>query len=158
MSEEYLNKQTSLKNFKSKYILIFVLSYLHERRKLEIIKYNKNLQNILDIKLINYKFLSRSYIIYETNGKGKEYCWDRPKEIIFEGEYKNGERNGHGKEYVNSGILSYEGEYENGKRNGIGKEYYCDGEFFEVEFQNGIQVNENVNNDSFCVFTDSESD
>ena len=92
----------------------------------------------------------------DGQGNVVEYDYDGNK--IFEGEYKNGERNGHGKEYVNSGILSYEGEYENGKRNGIGKEYYCDGEFFEVEFQNGIQVNENVNNDSFCVFTDSESD
>ena len=35
--------------------MIFIFSHLEEKRKLEIIKYNKNIQNILDIKLINYK-------------------------------------------------------------------------------------------------------
>jgi len=92
------------------------------------------------------------------DGQGNVVEFDYDGHKIFEGEYKNGERNGHGKEYVNNEILSYEGEYENGKRNGIGKEYDCDGDFFEVEFQNGIQVNEEVDNDSFCVFSDSESD
>jgi len=34
---------------------------------------------------------------------------------MFEGEYKNGERNGKGKEYKYGKII-YEGEYVNGKR------------------------------------------
>ena len=38
--------------------------------------------------------------------------------LIFEGEYKNGRRNGKGKEYRN-GILMFEGEYINGKRKKI---------------------------------------
>ena len=50
------SKRDILKNIKSKYIMIFIYSHLEEKRKLEIIKYNKNIQNILDIKLINYKF------------------------------------------------------------------------------------------------------
>ena len=50
------SKRDILKNIKSKYIMIFIFSHLEEKRKLEIIKYNKNIQNILDIKLINYKF------------------------------------------------------------------------------------------------------
>ena len=41
--------------------------------------------------------------------------------IIFEGEYLNGERNGKGKEYDAIGKLDFEGEYLNGKRNGKGK-------------------------------------
>ena len=49
---------------------------------------------------------------------------------IFEGEYKNGRRNGKGKEYnnKNSKIIQFEGEYENGKRHGKGKVYYYYGE------------------------------
>ena len=35
-------------------------------------------------------------------------------ELIFEGEYLNGERNGKGKEYYDNGILKCEGKYLNG--------------------------------------------
>ena len=38
-------------------------------------------------------------------------------DVIFEGEYLNGERwNGNGKEYNNNGIIIYEGEYLNGEK------------------------------------------
>ena len=37
---------------------------------------------------------------------------------MFEGEYKNGQRNGKGKEYNLDGELIFEGEYKNGQRNG----------------------------------------
>ena len=30
-------------------------------------------KNLMNIKLINYKLYKGKYIIYETNGKGKEY-------------------------------------------------------------------------------------
>ena len=39
-------------------------------------------------------------------------------EIIFEGEYKDGVKNGKGKVYNNTGKLLFEGEYLNG-RNGM---------------------------------------
>ena len=39
-------------------------------------------------------------------------------ELIFEGEYLNGERNGKGKEYNYDGRLIFEGEYLNGKKTG----------------------------------------
>ena len=47
--------------------------------------------------------------------------WKRKKynddgNLIFEGEYLNGERNGKGKEYNYDGGLIFEGEYLNGKR------------------------------------------
>ena len=73
ISEEYLINKNSLKNIKSKYITIFVFSYIKEKRKLDIIKYNKNIQNLLDIKIINYKFNLRKSLIYELNGNVKEY-------------------------------------------------------------------------------------
>ena len=47
---------------------------------------------------------------------------DINKHLIYEGEYKNGLRNGKGKEYLD-GKLIFEGEYLNGERNGKGKEY-----------------------------------
>ena len=49
-------------------------------------------------------------MIIDKDGKGKEY--DRDDELIYEGEYLNGKRNGKGKEYNgDTGELKFEGEY-----------------------------------------------
>ena len=76
-------------------------------------KYNKNLQKKIDISIINYKFFSGKYIIYETKNKGKEYEYN--DKLLYEGEFLNGERYGKGKEYENNHII-FEGEYLNGKK------------------------------------------
>ena len=44
----------------------------------------------------------------------KEY--ERDGELIFEGEYLNGQRNGKVKEYDYNGKLIYEGDYLKGRR------------------------------------------
>ena len=44
----------------------------------------------------------------ETNIKGKEYDGESDN-LLFEGEYKNGKRNGKGKEYNDVGELIFEG-------------------------------------------------
>ena len=112
-----------LKNVKASYFLRIIFSCIEEKQKLKLIKYNKNLQEKLNIRLINYKLFSRRYIIFESKGEGKEYYYDHKLE--FEGEYLNGKRNGKGKEYdFLNGDLKFEGEYLDGKRNGKGKKYY----------------------------------
>ena len=88
MSKKYLNDKNLLKNIKSKYIKIFIFSCLYEERKLEIIKFNKALQNIMDVKLVNYKIYKGKHIIYELNGKAKEYN-AYFENLEFEGEYLN---------------------------------------------------------------------
>ncbi len=45
-----------LEKIKSKYLVQNIFSMLNERRKFKLVKYNKNLQNDLDIDLIDYKF------------------------------------------------------------------------------------------------------
>ena len=114
-----------LNNIKSNFIMKKIFIHLYDRKQLELIKYNKILQNKINISLYNYKIFSGRYIEYEKDGKGKEY--DYRGILLFEGEYLNGERNGKGKEYVNllyGPVLLFEGEYLNGKRwNGKGKEY-----------------------------------
>ena len=102
-----------LQKAKSIYFLKRLFTFVEEKNKLDIIKYNKNMQNILDISLINYKTFSGRYILYGKNGKGKEYNYD--DKLIFEGEYLNGQRNGKGKEY-DDGKLIFEGEYLDGER------------------------------------------
>ena len=118
-----------LNAIKSQYIMKIIFSYLNEKDKLNMIKYNKNLQNKISINLINYKLLSGIYIKYESEVEVKEYYGDTGN-LRFEGEYLNGKRNGKGKEYYENGYLMFEGEYLNGKRNGNGKEYY----YFNDEF------------------------
>ena len=69
----------------------------------------------------------------KRNGKGKEY--DYEGKLKFEGEYLKGTRNGKGKEYKYC-ELKFEGEYLNGKRNGKGKEYNMFGTLiFEGEYK-----------------------
>ena len=108
-----------LENIKSTKISKIIFIMIEEKRKLNIIRYNKNLQEKMNKSLLNYKNLSGKYIIFENNGKGKEY--DAYNEnILYEGEYLNGKRHGKGKEYFDNGKLEFEGEYLNGKRNGKG--------------------------------------
>ena len=123
-----------LKNIKSTYFIKKLFNYVDEKQKLKIVKCNKDLQNNIDISIINYKYFSERYIIYESNVIGREYNSYSDK-LIYEGEYLNGKRNGKGKEYDNYFGTIYEGEYLNGKRNGKGKEYHRTGEIiFEGEY------------------------
>jgi len=129
-----------LKNIKSIFFSRIIFSYIKEKLKLNIIKYNKNLQTLINVNIINYKILSKKIIIKERTEE-KE-IWkiynSMDNNLIFEGDYLNGI----GKEYYNKGKLLYEGEYLNGKRNGKGKVYYSDGKLlYEGEFLNNKKWN-----------------
>ena len=128
-----------LDDIKSSFFIRECLSILGEKRKLELIKYNNNLQNILNINIMNYKIFSGKYIIYKSNSFAQEFSLLND-ELIFEGEYLNGKRNGKGKEYDECfRNLIFEGEYLNGKRCGNGKEYdyFTRYLIFEGEYLNG---------------------
>jgi len=57
--------------------------------------------------------------------------------LIYEGEYKDGKKNGKGKEYLNSNLI-FDGYYLNDKRcNGLAKIIYKDKLLFEGEIKNG---------------------
>ena len=129
----------NIEDIKSSYIIKEVFSFLYEKQKLNMIIYNKQLQNIFGVNIEDYKKISGKYKIIEKNGFGKEYKLGTNR-LIFEGEYINGKRHGKGKEYYYDGKLKFEGEYLNGKKwNGKGKEYYyCNDELkFEGEYLNG---------------------
>ena len=98
-------------------------------------------------------------IIYEIkNGKGFIKEFDEPGNLIYEGEYLNGERHGKGKEYYtyySESKLSFEGEYLYGKRNGKGKLYDYAGKLvFEGDFINGQKngKGKNYNSDNEMIF------
>ena len=126
-----------LKKIKSVYFIRLIFSYVDERQKLKIIKYNKNLQKNINIKIINYMHYLGRYIIYETDGIGKEYDGYDDK-LRFTGQYSNGERNGEGYEIWGDEESTFDGEFLNGKRHGKGKEYVYYGRlFYEGEYLNG---------------------
>ena len=103
-------------NTESVYFIKIVFSFLSEGRKLKINKYNKILQNKIDINLTKYKLFSGRYIDYDkVNKKGEEYNLIN-NNLIHEGEYLNGKRNGEGKEYDIHKNLVFEGKYLNGKK------------------------------------------
>ena len=141
-----VNKTGMLDNINSLITIERIFSFLYEKRKFKMIKYNKMIQNKVGISLIHYKYLSGRYIKYEEKGKGKEYCVKYDK-LLYEGEYLNGERNGKGKEYDWNGIIIYKGDYLNGKRwNGKGKEYYYNGELkFVGEYLKGKEMEKEKN-------------
>ena len=137
-----------LKNIKSTYFIKLIFSHFHDKTCLNLIKYNKALQNINNITPLNYKLFSRKYIIYESSNQVKEYNYINHK-LVYEGGYSNKKKNGKGKEYdsVYSKLI-YEGEFLDGKRNGKGKEYgkYKSGNIlmFKGEFLNGKKWNGKV--------------
>ncbi len=150
----------SIDNIKSPYILRKLLSLLCETKKLDLLIYNKRLQNKMKINIENYKNIRYKYKIAEGNGKGKEYIINT-NIIIFESKNLNGKRNGKAKEYYDNGELEFEYEYLNGKiwngkflnknrkieyeiknGNGKGKEYNYNGDLeFEGEYLNGERWN-----------------
>ena len=134
-----------LKRIKSSYFIKLIFQHLDEKFKLKFVKYNKSLQKSINISIINFKFFSGRYIIYNSNRIGKEYDAYNDK-LYFEGEYFNGQKNGKGKEYYKDGKLKFEGEYLSGKKNGKGKEYYEDGKLkFEGEYLNGKKMEKEKN-------------
>ena len=86
-----------LEKIKSSYFIKNCFSNLEERNRLKLVKYNKRLQNNLDINNISYMTFKK-YIIYGKNEKGKEYDYNGNKS--YEGEYFNGgKRHEKGREY-----------------------------------------------------------
>jgi len=139
-------------NIKSSFIMKLLFSYINEEIKLQLVKYNKKIQNKININLLNYKVMSyinrKNIIIEERNGDTFEYFFG---DKIYEGGYLNGKRHGKGKEYDYLGELKFEGEYLNGKRKGKGKEYYwymlgCYS-IFEGEYINGIRNGKGIDYD-----------
>ena len=135
------NRIKLIENIKSKYITQMIFSYIDEKIKLKLVKNNKQIQNKLDITIYNYMFFNEKYFIFEKNGIMKEYN-KYNDELIYEGEYLNGKRNGKGKEYDN-GYLIFEGEYLNGNRwNGYEYDGY-NNILYELKNGNGILKNFN---------------
>ena len=134
-SEHLLNLKTSVK---SQYILKKILLFLDEKRKLNLLRYNKFYHKLMGININNYLDLSSKIIIGGINGYVKEYKSNNLK-LIFEGYYMNGKRNGRGIEYNDD--ITFEGEFLNGIKNWKGVEYNPKSILFYGEYLNGKKWN-----------------
>ena len=56
-----INQDNILKNILSDYFIQKCFDYIHKRKSLEIIKYNKNIQKRINININNYKECSEKY-------------------------------------------------------------------------------------------------
>ena len=111
-----------LKKIKSTFILKSIFLYIEDKRKLNFIKYNKNMQRKLKFNLVDYQRYSGLLKLEEDN-KIKIYNNYTHKKL-FEGYFGNGKRNGIGKEYNEEGNVIFDGEYkENQKWKGYEKVY-----------------------------------
>jgi len=120
---------------KSKKILKCIFNHLRNNKKLIMMNYNKFLQNKFGFSIDDYKNNAKRIKVGRFNGNGEEYLLDKYN-IIFEGEYLKGKRNGKGTEYYKNGKIKYKGEYLNGEIfNGIG---YDEKGNERMKFNNGI--------------------
>ena len=78
-------------NIKQEYFWFVIFSNIIEKRQLQLIQYNKHLQKILKINILNYRIFSGKYIEYESTTKGKIFDAYNDK-LIFEGEFLNGKK------------------------------------------------------------------
>ena len=81
----------NIRDIKSSFIKQKIFSFLSEKQFLNMIKFNKELQNIYSIDIERLKKVSGKYKIGKKNGKGSEYSIDT-NTLIFEGEYLNGKK------------------------------------------------------------------
>ena len=150
---EYLNgKRNGIgKEFKGKFLL-FEGEYLNGKRNGKGTEYDEISRGIkFEGEYLNgKKWTGRGYhprnkileyVLINGNGKVKDFQGDN---LVYEGQFLNGERNGKGKEYYleSYNSIKFEGEYLNDKRNGKGKEYYSNGDLmFEGDFLNDKRWN-----------------
>ena len=101
-----------LKNIKNHFFIRHYFSFICESKKFKLVKYNKHLQNILNINLEDYKdFSDGRIIIYQEKEEEKDIncCGLLNPE---KGDFKE-KRKRKGIEYYSNGY--YEGEYINGE-------------------------------------------
>ncbi|MFC1617510.1 NEL-type E3 ubiquitin ligase domain-containing protein, partial [Candidatus Margulisiibacteriota bacterium] len=85
------------------------------------------------------------------HGKGRfVFIHDGVPVVHYDGEYKNGQKDGKGTLFYLNGNVEYEGGFKNGQKHGQGKEYWINGNLkYEGEFINGVPGKKGKNYDYF---------
>ena len=121
------------------FILRKIFYNLDYKRKMKLIVHNNLMQKKVGLNSIDYRRVSGRYIKKENNKIIGYNSYNH--EILFEGDFSNGKRNGEGKEYNEDGKIIFEGEYSDGKKwKGLEKVYNEDNGklIFEYQYSNRI--------------------
>ena len=107
------------KNIKSNYILQNIFSYIDKPIFLKIVYCSKSIQKKLGITIDDFKNVSRKILRKEKSfsilEKEVDTVYIQGTDIkVFKGHYKNGKKNGKGKEYYTNKKKKFEGNYFNG--------------------------------------------
>ena len=90
----------------------------------------------------------------DSSESGKDGTYHFADGSIFIGKYRNGKRNGPGKQYYSDGKLKYEGDYLDGKWHGWGIYYYEDGDRYEGPWVNDQRDSSESGKDGTYHFAD----
>ena len=80
-----------LQKIRANLIIKNIFLNLKENIKLILLRYNKRIQQRININLIDYRRCSGRYIIFEENGRGKEYN-SYTDQLLYDGEYLKGKK------------------------------------------------------------------
>ena len=69
LNQEKIESKNIFKNLKSDYLLQLLFNYLLKKKSLDIIKYNKNIKNRININIKDYKKYSEIYSSIEIEIK-----------------------------------------------------------------------------------------
>ena len=112
-------KESGINLIISKKLIHNIFSLINKKTKLYLIMYNKKFQKLFGINIEIYKEISGKYLIKDKNGNDKVYTLDT-KRLLFEGKYLKKKKNGIGKDFDFMGDVIFEGQYIDGIRNGYG--------------------------------------
>ena len=96
------------------------------------------------IILFGKQYYKGDFVKGKMEGKGKikfEYTnadGSYNEYVHYEGNLENCFWHGKGKRYYKDGSIMYDGEWKNGRRNGLGIFYYENGECYDGEFKNDL--------------------
>ena len=102
-----INSNNMLRNLKSKFILKKLFDFLHKRKPLEIIRYNKNIQKKMKININHYKEYSEKYSSIEIaikpieNRYGKFIDIDENEEEYYHIYYNDNKKEEIKSTYIN---------------------------------------------------------
>ena len=85
---EYIKYKLKFGDIKSSFIKKIIFSFLSEKKILNVIMYNKELQNMLSFDIEDYKEASKKYKIGEKDGKGKDGPGETAAQTTNPGQYR----------------------------------------------------------------------
>lgn len=100
------------------------------------VKSNGNLEGKFIVRFASGNIYEGNYKNNFRHGHGKMVF---ESGNVYEGNWLNGKYHGYGKQTLSNGQVYYEGNFNNGAQHGFGKFNYSNGDIYEGNIQNGFR-------------------